>query len=287
MHQTKGWPMKSSKAINSGMGMLLGAFALSPVENAQAEVWDDQTERLQVVNAALLDGAPAIFPFTSQKYHLGLNVDLSILPKVNPKVGTKKESVPQPPVHAVPKIAAGACVLSWGSSCLGAQIWAGYLPSAFSKVGGLKNGTFTQNLMGVGLPLSVQVPFMQKPWRLTLRPWYQMGESELESKISSKEADDTFKVKSSLRGIDFGVGYVEYKLTGVFTFYSRDIDSEFYIVEDNNTIKIKDEQPASQWALGWSPYPGVQTGLAQIFIPKRITLTRIHLGYQYEFGGNP
>jgi hypothetical protein len=88
--------------------------------------WEQQSERLLQISGSILEGVPMGDPAIS-KYRLGLYADVSLLPKLNPTIGSKTEKVPSSPVHAVPSLLAGAAFDIASKWKLTSALKAGYL----------------------------------------------------------------------------------------------------------------------------------------------------------------
>jgi hypothetical protein len=106
MRRHKETPSAGAAAFLFALGLLL--LAARP---ASAVTYLEQTERLQLINAFLLDYRPAAAPLLPQKSIIEVQGELIPMPVINNKVGAKNEPDNAPPV--IPR-ARVRYVGSWG-----------------------------------------------------------------------------------------------------------------------------------------------------------------------------
>jgi hypothetical protein len=106
MHRPKGMPPASGAALLFALGVVL--LAARP---ALAVTYLEQAERLQLINAFLLDNRPAGAPRLPEKSLFDLQVELIPLPAIDNRVGSKNEPDNAPPASARARL---RYVASWG-----------------------------------------------------------------------------------------------------------------------------------------------------------------------------
>ena len=235
--------------------------------------WEEQAERLQNVSATLLDGVPMAEP-PRGAWQLSLKSAVSILPTVNNKVGAKDEKAPAAPVHSVPQLGAAGRLFESGSTAVYVQAWAGILlPGA-------------ERLIGVDAELSQSVFGGAAAVRFAgwgyLVVGVQQSDAELSGEIASQDEKDEFTAETQLTFL--GLGYVDDLLWGNLSLGTKQTTSKFTIKEDSTSLEFTDELDDSsglyyQGAIGYWLMPALNIGIAQLLVPKRLTMTRMFVSY--------
>ena len=244
---------------------------------AQSVTWEQQAERLQNVSATLLDGLPLGEPVQSTSVEA--RAIFSFLPKVNPKVGSKSEKVPSAPVHSVPTLQFNAVA---GKS-FGMQLWAGYLPPGGEKLFGIK-AKLSQWLVGG----SVQGLLPLQGFELFAPLGFQMGKSNLKGPIASPSSDDTFTSSSRFLCVAPGIRFPALHLWAGVLLSHKNTKSEFNISSEGTNLALTDTLSdssfpyATQFSVGWYHESGLQLALSELLVPKRITMPRLLVSYQYS-----
>lgn len=256
------------------------AVAVPALARAEA-TWEQQAERLQNVSATLLDAVPFADPVRNDA-SVELKAPVSFLPDVNPRVGAKKEKVPSAPVHAVPTLQGNARFLRGSSYALGAQAWAGYLPSGGEKLFGI-DARLRQWTAG-GL---VSPQFALGSFDAFLSLGAQYSDADLEGAITEPKAKDSFRSRTVLAFAAPGVVHRDSGLWGNVLVSAKRTKSVFEIPSDGTKFEITDRLSdstlpvATQVAAGWSHESGLQAAGAMLFVPKRLVMPRLLLSYQY------
>lgn len=245
-----------------------------------AETWEQQAERLQNVSAAMLDDMPfAETPMGVSNIIVKANV--SVLPKTNPKVGGKSESVPSSPIHTVPTLQGDIAKEVIGMWTTGARIWAGYLPAGSEKLVGLK-AAISQSVIGAAWINRFRLGTIEPGFECGL----QKGDAKVKGAITSTDSNDEFKAQTS---IFYGAAIIRvpaWRSWSSLLIAKRRSESEFYIPADQTRMTITDSLAdasptfAEQVAIGTDLMNGVQLGIAQIYVPNRLTMTRILVGWK-------
>ena len=168
-------------------------WGLAFTAQAGEVTWEGQAERLQNINASLLDGLPAGEPVRSP---LGVEVKsiISFLPEVNPKVGDKKEDVPSAPAHLVPTVQ-----LNGRWSLIGYQAWAGYLiPGAESLLG--LEASLEQYIIGAS---ALPVFEVAGSYEVFVPVGFQISHAEVVGNITEEDSDDEFVVDNQYLATNF------------------------------------------------------------------------------------
>jgi hypothetical protein len=247
--------------------------------SASANVtWEEQAERLQNVSATLLDGVPFADPAQSPMSLEG-RMGVSFLPRVDPRVGAKREEVPTSPIHAIPTLQLNA-----RRSALGLQMWGGYLPPGGEEIFGI-DAKFRQWSGGA----SAQAFFAGGAFDVGITLGAQHSDAELEGAITSANAQDNFRVRSTLA---YAGPVVVHRASGLWSSAVVGVKrtrSTFEIPSDGTRIalddRLADARPPlySQVALGWLHASGVQVGSALLWVPERLIMPRLLLSYQFMF----
>lgn len=261
--------------------------AYSQSNRADAAVWwYEQAERLQQVSAALLDGPPISAPVQKNPY-LEFRLLTSLLPKVNPKVGSKQEKVPAAPVHTVPTLAFGLPLASTGRYSLLTTAWAGYLPlpQSVAKTMGV-NASLNQWIAGG----SIENVFRLTKAQLTTSIGAQYGVANLEGAITAPGAQDAFNGKMMLIYLSQGVqgNRVPLWLNGMLLF--RRGESKFNISAEKTEFIRKDTMSdatvplAAQVTIGLTLKKSFHLAVSEYMIPNRLIMPRFSMVYQYALG---
>jgi hypothetical protein len=248
--------------------------------------WEQQAERLERISATLLDGIPIPEPGTV-KYGLGLKFDVSLLPKPNPKIGSKEEKVPSSPLHAVPTLKGYGLLDVSPRLRAGGFASAGYLAPGAEGLFGIK-AKVSQYAAGAGGSLAYK-------WNPTLTLTTDVGlhatGGSVKGAITAPNAQDEFTFKTLVFYAAPGILLPSWGLWANLLLGSKSTEAELKIPSDETTLKTKDTlQDASmplifQAALGWShKATGVSAGLAYLVVPARLYMPRIHAGWIYPLG---
>ena len=250
--------------------------------------WYEQAERLQHVSATLLDGPPVSEPVPRLPY-AEIRMSTSLLPKVNPKVGSKEEKVPAAPVHAVPTIALGLPLPSWGRYTLVPTAWVGYLPlpqSVAKKIG--VDASLRQFIAGGSIENVVQLPKV----KLTTSIGGQQGTARLEGAITAAEAKDSFDAKTTLIYVSQGIqgARVPIWVNGMLIY--RKVQSKFFISAEQTEFIREDKMDdatvplAAQVTLGLTLKKSFHFAVSEYMVPNRLIMPRVSLAYQFAFSDN-
>lgn len=272
------------------------AFQLHMTPSAQAEVWKLQTERLLQVSGSLLDDVPTGVSIDEHSIAIDVGGAVTIIPDIDPTVGSKQEGIPNAPIHFVPKAAlsVGSKDILAGNTLLSLRGWLGFLPSQASRLVVGQGVDFQQRTAGIELSVVEKNPRFAQNLRLGVKSYFQTNEAELSGHFSTSAAigpKDSFQVSNTQAGLAL---FLHHKTTGLFSEVLglvRSSEIHFFISEDNNSIKLQDGyNPATneladgaaggQVSLGWSLYDGVQLGMAQLYLPQRIAAPRFFFRLQ-------
>jgi hypothetical protein len=262
--------------------VFLVAQGLLFAKQASAVRWQDQAERLQNVNASLLDAFPVGEPFQVPR-SIEIKAAISLLPKVSPRVGGKEEKVPASPAHLVPTLQGNYLFLKNKGSGVGGHVWAGFLPPGGEKLFGI-SAKLTQYLAG----FAGHYNYNYNAFEFFLPVGFQFTNIKVEGGITKTDAHDAFKASTNIFYMAPGVKIPAYSAWGSLLFGRKSTSSEFHIEEDATTIKIDDTLGdatfplAIQGSLGWY-YNGIQVGLSELWVPSRVLMPRLLLSYQYAF----
>ncbi|NBO37856.1 hypothetical protein EBU99_04655 [bacterium] len=267
----------------------IGVTALLAMSsNARAAFWwYEQSERLQLVSAALLDGPPIAEPVPTNSFIEG-RLLTSILPKPNPKVGAKEEKVPAAPAHTVPTLVFGTPLRSSGRYTLVATAWAGILPLpvAAAKIMGI-NASLNQTIAGLSAENIFRLPKML----LTTSVGVQYGRAKLEGGITSANAKDSFDASMTAIYVSQGVRGRTIPLWANGMLLVRNGKSKFNISAEatefvrNDTMSDAPIPLAAQVSLGMTVKKSIQLAFSQYVVPERLYMPRVSIAYQYAFAG--
>ena len=247
--------------------------------------WDEQAERLQNISATLLDGIPFAEPIIKPRGVEG-HAAISFLPKTNPTVGGKSEDVPSSPVHMVPTFQFGHRPAGILSGNLGYKLWAGYLPAGGEKLVNI-NAKLSQYLVGsslsytfpMGQSLSIHVPVGA-----------QVSSATVRGAITAKDSNDSFDTSTMAFYLAPGLSLPLESLLGKggvawssLLLGSKTTSSEFQIPADDTDFNLKDNRMMVQLASGVQLESGIQVGAGLLYVPERLMMPRLRLGYHYAF----
>ena len=251
--------------------------------SAHAVLWETQADRLQRVSAAMLDAAPVLSP--PHKPGLGVRffLDLSFLPKINPKVGAKSEKVPSSPVHTIPSLEVGTH-FKWGGFGLGVRAYGGFLPplpklitQIDAKVSQNAYGGLLDTSFGLGGPLE---GFVSGGAHWT--------KAKAEGKIASQEGSDRFDVSTRLTLFGAGVIHRGWGVYGSYLGFLRKSKSKFKIEEGGTDLSLDDDMSdakipiSSQISVGWVPSNlPYSVSLSFLYVPSRIFMPRLSVSYSF------
>lgn len=245
-----------------------------------AETWEQQAERLQNVSAAMLDDVP-FAEILSGSSHVLFKSSLSILPKTNPTIGAKSESVPSSPIHMVPTVQADFIHQPQQSWSTGLRAWAGYLPSGTEKLVGL-NASMSQWKLGASWINRFTLGELEPGFELGL----QKTAAKLSGAITASDANDEFKVSTQLVYGAIALRIPKWQTWTSLIFLRRTAESEFYIPADSTRLSLTDTMDdggspiSEQIAAGYEFANGWQVGLGQLYVPDRLTMTRLLAGWK-------
>ncbi len=247
---------------------------------AKAVTFEEQASRLQNVTAAIFDSYPKELVF-ERGYDLGVQLDLTLLPEIDGRVGNKNENIPQAPVHLMPKLVGTYVVETVDEHLFGIRGWGGVLPPGAESALGLESSLFHY---GAGAEL-LSAFRVAPQFRATATLAAQFTAAEVKGKIASAEGTDTFKSTTLLTGVGAGVLY-DHSNSLQFTLglraYKKATESEFNIEEDQTTVKLTDN--LSYDALfGFTLTAGIGVRynrvwaltLQQSYVPSRVFLPSI------------
>lgn len=269
--------MQRCSSINAIVLCALGAVIANA---AYAETWEQQAERLQNVSAAMLDDLP-FAEMLSGPVSVMVKANISLLPKTNPKVGSKSESVPSSPFHTVPTVQGEVSRDLFAGWVTGARLWLGYLPAGSEKLVGLKAGIH-QSVYGLSWINRYKLGSVEPGFELGL----QKSSATVKGAITASESEDEFKADTQVSYIALGLRVPTWRAWSSLLIAKRKAESEFYIPADQTRLKLVDTMDdatpavAAQLAVGVDLQNGFQLGMAQVFIPKRLTMTRVLIGWK-------
>ena len=248
--------------------LVVGIVASS---TAVAVTWEEQATRLQNISASLIENLPMSAPVHSN-LRMGLENRVSMLPKVNPQVGSKSEKVPSSPIHAIPML---TFETSW---ILGLRLWAGYLPPGLESLIGI-DAKLTQKSIGGEIQPSIG-PF-----------YFVLGVSKTSAKllgaITAIDAKDEFDMTSSSVHIASGL-----KFGSLFTnvmFIKKNTDSRLVIPSDQTEVSLTDKLNDSSPPFGVQLMGGLwfwgehRIALGVLHQDKRLTMPRLLVDFGYGF----
>lgn len=256
-------------------------------EGLAATWWYEQAERLQLVSAALLDGPPISEPVPLSSF-VEFRVLTSLLPKVNPKVGSKSEKVPAAPVHAVPTFVGGLPLAKDGRGTLVGTAWGGLLPLPKSVAKGIGvNASMNQYIMGMSGEFYFRLPQLTTFSSLG----GQYGNATLSGSITAADANDSFTAKMLMFYISQGVQSRRTPLwaNGMLLFRKGnstfDIGAEKTKFVRDDTLADAQVPLAVQMTVGFSMFKkSLHLAVSEYMVPNRLAMPRVSLIYQMQFG---
>ncbi len=250
-------------------------FLRMPVGLADVK-WEEQAERLQQVNASLLDNLPIGEPIRGHMYIEG-RTNITLLPKVNATVGGKTESVPSAPAHTVPTLVFNHVPVQ-GAVDLGYRLHAGYLPAGAEKIFKLEAKLSQYSLGGAFL---VRKKLMDLS--LGFIAGYHQTSALLQGAITSPGASDKYAVSTSVTYFGPQFKLEKLNLWSSFIYGLRNSSSRLNIAEDSTQFDVKDNAPVYQAALGYDFDSGLQLGVGEEFIANRLYAARLFGAYAFHF----
>ncbi len=231
--------------------------------------WQQQAERLQKISTTLTEATPVVTPVTDK--HFDILMDISLLPKLNSTVGSKKEDTKAPPIHGVP-------IIRWNHAFndqFSSRLWAGALPSFAASF--LTEHKVNQYLIGLEGQL-------KSKFNSYFSFGYQLSSSSIKGNITEDQSNDEM---TSVAGIMYlGAGQnLSLGFWGL-TLGARRNDSEFYIQVDETTYKFSDQLEDStiplyyQGTIG-SNYKSFTFAFTQLYIPRRILMPKFSIIYSW------
>lgn len=256
------------------------AMVVTPVIAHSSVRWDDQAQRLQFINATLLESwQMGEYPLP-YKLYFNLKSVISILPKVNGQVGGKSEKSTAPAFHAIPTLQLNYQVfqpLVW-------QLWGGYLPHGLEAVANI-NGEFSQSLIGTAIIYKID-----DNWFTPIG--VQWSHAQYEGNISSTNPNDKDSFSSMAWLYYTGVGYSfnEKHLWTTFIVGKKSNKSEYKIKEDLSDVRLEDTLSDSESNLGVTLQASVgynhdlwQFGIGEIYVPERVLMTKLLVSYALPY----
>ena len=238
--------------------------------------WEQQAERLQQVNAALLDNVPIAEPLRGNRY-LDVRANVMLLPKVNATIGGKSESVPSAPAHMVPTAVFNHVPLD-GAIDLGYRLYAGYLPAGTEKIFKL-DAKLSQYTLGGALLLRKKMSDVS----FGLSLGYHLTSAQLSGAITSPGASDKYACTTSILNVGLQSKFEKLNLWYSFLYGARSSSSRLNIAEDATQFDVKDNSPVYQAAIGYDFGSGLQFGVGEEYIPNRLFAARLIGAYAFNF----
>jgi len=262
------------------------AFLMFHAGQSRAEVtWEQQAERLQNISATLLDGVPFAEPIAKTR-GIEASAAVSFLPKTNPTIGGKSEKVPSSPVHMVPTFKFDHRPSSIFSGNVGYEVWAGYLPSGGEKLVNI-NAKLTQYLAGSALDY---VLALDQGMAIHLPLGVQVSSASVKGAITAKDSNDSFTAATSLFYFAPGIVLPLEAMLGPgesawfnLLLGSKTTSSDFKIPADGTEFKLKDNRAVAQIAAGVSLARGFEIGAGLLYVPERLMMPRLRVGYHFAF----
>lgn len=247
---------------------------------AFAVTWEMQAERLQKISATLLDGVPFTSPVTNN-FSLELQLPISILPKIDSTVGAKTEKVPSSPVHTIPTLKLNTFVGRSNLFDLGVQMWAGYLVPGAERFVGIDAKLSQFSIGGAVVPSKNIGPF-----HIYVSIGGQLAKAELKGAITGSDTKDEFSTDTTLLFISPGFYEPSSRLWGNITLGKKSTSSTFEIPSDKTVFQLEDD--LSDTNLGWfvqgsvgiNFQNGIQVAIAELWVPSRLLMPRLLLGYE-------
>jgi len=169
----------------SMQGIGLGALLLLGASTAHAVVYLDQIDRLEAINAAMLDYQPVAVPGPRPKGMIELGVEVDPVPKIDNTIGAKYEPVNPPP-------AGGKLRVDW-SPLSGVRLGAYWIPPVT-----------VQGIMAQMLGVESEYGWKRNAYVGSLRLFGTQG--TVTGPFSAPGAQDQFQVSGA--GMDARLGWV-------------------------------------------------------------------------------
>lgn len=239
------------------MRWMVFGFLLSLSGLLGQTTFQEQADRLQNINAYLLDFRPAAAPDVVEKLSFEGSFDLYPQPSINTRIGAKDE--PLDPPSVVPKLR-GRILLPQGWMLGGT-----YVP-------GITFQDYTADYVSLELGYRMRV----RGWDFGLRASY--GDGDVEGPITENEAKDEFTFTNV--GFDFSIG----KQFGQFKPYvflgQNDIETELLIEEDGALLDNEDDAPYA--GLGVTYIHGAwRLNFEQNFTDDYLAFISASVGYRF------
>jgi hypothetical protein len=251
----------------------IGTLWSPPALFAESVTWEEQAERLQFVSGALLDHIP-MGEMPMGLSNIMVKSNISKLPQTNPTVGAKSEKVPSSPIHAVPTLQADFA-RDGGVFISGVRLWGGMLPPGSEKMVGL-SAKLTEKSFGAAMLARLKFGFFE--------PGFEIGAQRSIAKVSgaitAEDANDSFHVDTLIGYGALGARIPALNVWGNLMAIARNSRSEFAIPADGTYFQLNDNQgPVGfQASVGADLFMGVNVGIGQLYLPERLTMTRVLAG---------
>ncbi|MEY2988007.1 MAG: hypothetical protein RJB13_1528 [Pseudomonadota bacterium] len=251
-----------------------------------ASWWYEQAERLQLVSASLLDGAPIAEPVPTTTF-IEARLLTSLLPKPDPTVGAKQEKVPAAPLHTIPTFVAGFPFTSSGRFTLVGTGWGGYLllPKSIASTMGVK-ATLNQYIAGA----SLESFFRLNSINLITSVGGQFGSYDLEGAITADDGEDSFSGSLTSFYLSQGVQARKIPLWANMMLLVRRGKSTFKVGKEktvfirSDTMADADLPLAAQITVGYTLFESLQLAASEYMVPNRSIMPRVSMAYQYVIG---
>lgn len=219
--------------------------------------FQEQADRLQNINAYLLDFRPSAAPDVVTKTRFEAAFDLYPQPSINSRIGSKDE--PLDPPSVVPKLR-GRILLPQGWMFGGT-----YVP-------GITFEDYTADYISLELGYRVRL----RGWDFGLRASY--AEGDVEGPITEEGVEDQFDFSNN--GFDLSLGK-RFKQFKPYVFVGRnDIETELLIESDGALLRNEDDAPYA--GLGLTYYHGSwQLNFEQNFTDDYLAFISVSVGYRF------
>jgi hypothetical protein len=265
---------------------ILTSALIMPIQfQAFGMTWEKQAERLQNVSAAILDSAP-IPRFYAPRFTLGVFSNISILPKVNTKVGTKEEKLPAPFAHAVPALELTSSQNMSKGSHLGFSLSGGFLPSILGNALGMDSKL---NQFQTTSQVWYQTPIVSKIIDSQFGLGYHFTGAKLTGKISSASSNDSFSLQTHYVSFFNTYYYLPWRIWAGYQFSYKHTKSVFKISQDKTDLTLNDNLTknsilpfTTQVWVGSRIWGNLWVQGAYLIVPSRVILPRISIGYYWQ-----
>ena len=238
--------------------------------------WEQQAERLQLVNASLLESWQfGEYPLDDTRYITTKSV-ISLLPEINTTVGGKTEKSVAPTFHGLPTLEAN---YRFSKSIVG-HAWVGYLPSGLESIANM-DGTFSQSLYGAGITYT-----RGRNWFFPLS--FQWTKADYDGNISSSTSTviDSFSIDAFMYSAGVGYFFEKYNIWTNFL-VGRKINKSIYkIQEDQTTVSLRDTMSDSTLGMTYQASIGYrgkrwQFAIGELYQPNRILISKFLVSYAW------